>query len=945
MMTTLNVLLVEDSEDDAILVTSALRAGGVDANIERVETGAALDAALLRGQWDAVISDFDLPGFTGRAALACVKAHDSDLPFLLVSGTVGEATAVDMMRAGAHDYIMKGELSRLAPALERELREAEERRGRRRADERYRMLVEELPVAAYTGSGATPMTYVSPEIETMLGYSREEWMSNPDMYYAILHPDDHDRVVAAYDLSVETNTRFESEHRMIAADGRIVWIRDVSVIVKQPDSETPSEHGVMIDITVRKEAESHLVFQSRLLDTVGQSVITTTLDGEITFWNRGAERLFLFPREAVIGSNIVDVLRSELSMENSRALVRARESGEEHVDEMRVLRRDGTTVPILTHTTPMYGDAGDLTGIIGVSSDITERKNAEEILLHSESRYRSLVEASPDGVVLIDGDGKVLMANAQLSTMLGYSSSSAMTGTRFMEHLLDDAQLRAPRVWHHRATGLDAGTPATEYTVVRRDGSSFPAEVYSSIVQDGEAHASITTATIHDVTERMAYEAQLQHLALHDAMTGLPNRTLLQDRLRQALSAAKRTGDSLAVLVLDLDRLQGINDTYGHSVGDQVLREVGTRLAGSLRESDTLARLAGDEFAVLLPEADLFGALQTVTKLSETLETTIDVGDNRLHMGVTAGIALFPDHAEDGDRLLRFADIAMYDAKEANSGYAVYAIDRDPFSPTRLALSGDLREAIKAGELVLHYQPKMRLDSGNIDGLEALVRWNHPEHGLIAPDSFIPLAEHSGLIQPLTLWVIERAMIQCGEWRRMGFGVGISVNLSARSLYDPELTPFIVEHLQTTGVPADQFTVEITESVIMVDPERALKTLTRLNEIGVKLSVDDFGTGYSSLAYLQQLRAHEVKIDKSFVMELNKKPENEFIVRSVIDLGHNLGLDVVAEGVENQITQDALAVFACDHVQGYFLCRPMSADAMTVWLQSRKALENRKAIA
>ena len=686
------------------------------------------------------------------------------------------------------------------------------------ADERFRALVEELPVAAYTGlpGSDTPMAYASPQIESMLGYSRSQWTTDPGLYETILHPEDHDTVVATYQRSLATNARYRSEHRMIAADGRIVWIRDEAVVIHRGNAEPPSEHGVLVDIT--------------------------------------------------------------------------------------------------------------------------ERKQTEDVLLQSERRYRGLFESSPDGIVLLDDSGRMVTANTQLAHMLGYDSADALIGTTFIDHLPEDERLRAIDVWQRRNQRVDMGVQTAYYRVIRRDGSSFPAQVRTAIVPGIDADTTMATATVHDVTERAAYEAQLRHLALHDTTTGLPNRTLLEDRLKQNLSVVQRAGTTLAVLVLDFDQFKDINDTFGHSAGDEALQEVGRRLSHALRESDTIARLGGDEFGIILPESDLLGALQAATKITHVLEQPIDLAGGRFHLGVSIGVALFPDHAADGERLLRFADVAMHAAKAANSGYAVYAVDRDPYSPTRLALSGELREAIETDALVLHFQPKMQLLDGKIDEVEALVRWNHPVHGLIPPDRFIPLAEHSGLIRPLTTWVVEQALAQCGTWRSIGLDLGIAFNLSARSLYGPELTRFIIESLQTSGVPPSQLTVEITESVIMANPERAMEVLTGLTDLGVKLSIDDFGTGYSSLGYLRNLRAHEVKIDKSFVIDLDTNAENRFIVRSVIELGHNLGIEVVAEGVENQATLDILVGLRCDRVQGYFVSRPAGAADTTTWLQARESV-------
>jgi predicted signal transduction protein with EAL and GGDEF domain len=376
-------------------------------------------------------------------------------------------------------------------------------------------------------------------------------------------------------------------------------------------------------------------------------------------------------------------------------------------------------------------------------------------------------------------------------------------------------------------------------------------------------------------------------------------------------------------------------------VGDDIIREVGDRLSTVLRLSDTLARMGGDEYVILLSNTDPSGAMQTASRINAVLEQPIDVRGQRVHVGSSIGIAVYPDHSEDTDVLLRHADEAMYSAKQANIGYATYAGGSDAHNLTRLALSGQLRDAIQTDQLVLHYQPKMRLASGEIDGVEALVRWNHPQLGLVAPDQFISLAEHSGLIRPLTSWVLEKALTQCREWRDLNLDVGVAVNLSTRSLYDPDLPAVIDRLLASSGAPASNLTVEITESVIMANPDHAMDVVGQLIDVGIKLSIDDFGTGYSSLAYLRHLRAHELKIDRSFVMDLDSNDESGFIVRSVIELGHNLGLEVVAEGVESQISLDILSALKCDRIQGYHLSRPQTAEDITRWMLKRKDIRRR----
>jgi len=433
--------------------------------------------------------------------------------------------------------------------------------------------------------------------------------------------------------------------------------------------------------------------------------------------------------------------------------------------------------------------------------------------------------------------------------------------------------------------------------------------------------------------------ASLAYQAQHDALTDLPNRTLLHDRLQQVLHHApppQPGGDSasVALLLMDLDRFKEINDTFGHHHGDQLLRQVGGRLCAALRATDTVARLGGDEFAVLLPATDAQGAGAVAGTLVRTLEEPFILEGYSVSIGASIGIALAPEHGQDATTLLRRADVAMYTAKRATSGYAVYIAAQDQYSPERLGLVGELRRAIEQDQLVLYYQPKVYLRTGRLDSVEALVRWQHPVRGIVPPDQFIPLAEHTGLITSLSHWVLTAALRQCRAWRDAGLGIRVAVNLSARLLQDEHLVDSIVELLQTWGVTPDLLQVEVTESAVMADPTRALQILTRLHDMGIRIAIDDFGTGYSSLAYLKKLPADEIKIDKSFVRDMNGNADDVTIARSVIDLGHNLGLSVVAEGVEDRVVWDQLVEMGCDLAQGYYLSRPIPAAALASWVRA-----------
>ena len=429
--------------------------------------------------------------------------------------------------------------------------------------------------------------------------------------------------------------------------------------------------------------------------------------------------------------------------------------------------------------------------------------------------------------------------------------------------------------------------------------------------------------------------AASRHQALHDALTALPNRILFHDRLEQALRHAEREREPLAVLMIDLDRFKEVNDTMGHANGDLLLRLVGPRLRAVLRARDTIARMGGDEFAVLLPGTDIAGSLHVAASLHDSLEEPFELKGVTVQTEASVGVAHYPEHGADAEVLLQRADVAMYLAKRERSGHALYAPERDPYDPNRLALVGELRRAISDDELVLHYQPKIDLRTNQVSGVEALVRWAHPVRGLLAPAEFVPLAEHTSLMRPLTLWVLEKAISQCRAWREDGLEMRVAVNLAVPSLLDAQLAPDVARLLAKHEVPPGLLELEITESSIMTDPQRSIAKLEELSAMGVRLAIDDFGTGYSSLSYLKSLPVDELKIDKSFVMNMEASADDRVIVRSTIDLARNLGLAVVAEGIETHAALVRLRTLGCGEGQGFLMSRPIPAEAFVDWLAIR----------
>ena len=438
--------------------------------------------------------------------------------------------------------------------------------------------------------------------------------------------------------------------------------------------------------------------------------------------------------------------------------------------------------------------------------------------------------------------------------------------------------------------------------------------------------ADFAHAFDHMRTEISAREAHILDLAYRDTLTGLPNRAMFQDRLQQAIHAARRDSQPLTVMLMDLDRFRLVNDTLGHHIGDLLLQEVAKRLRHTLqRGSDTVVRLGGDEFAILLPTVDIDNASILARTLLVALEKPMTLEGQIIDIRGSIGLASSPTHGEDTETLMRCADVAMYQAKRNGSGYAVYDARSDQNTPGRLSLMSELRHAVEQNQLTLYYQPKVDFKDGGHYAAEALVRWIHPERGLIPPNEFIPFAEQTGYIKAITRWVLNEGIRQCAEWARLGLEVDISINISARDLMNADLPDYFTTLLQKHGCAAGRICLEITESAIFDDPGHALENLQRLNTIGCKLSIDDYGTGYSSLAYLKRLPVSELKIDRSFVQNMANDANDVVIVRSTIDLAHNLGLRVVAEGVETAAILKQLSLLGCDQAQGYFLSKPLSA--------------------
>ena len=556
----------------------------------------------------------------------------------------------------------------------------------------------------------------------------------------------------------------------------------------------------------------------------------------------------------------------------------------------------------------------------------------QEDLVANETRIRAVTENAFDAIITADERGVIDTVNHAVEKMFGYETGELIgqNVSILMPEPYSEEHDRYISKYLLTGKGRLINNRA-EVLGRRKDGSTFALEIALSEMFIGNRRYFVAVG--RDVTETKRQTAALQHQALHDALTELPNRSLLSDRIRQSILLAQREHHQLALLVMDLDRFKDINDTLGHQYGDQVLQHVAERMRAALRESDTIARLGGDEFAILLPNTGLTQAKAIADKLLRTIDEPFQIAEQVLHVGGSIGITLFPQHGEDEVTLLQRADVAMYIAKREHRGAAVYDPSTDQYSLRNLALLGELRGAIERDQLLLHYQPKIDLKSGKVYGVESLVRWQHPEHGVMYPDEFVPLAEQTGLIANLTLWALKAALSICSQYHNDDMRLDVAVNLSVRNLQDPRFPNKVVQLVDEYCGDASRLRLEITETAIMADPGRTLEVLNRLNAMGIKLSIDDFGTGYSSLAHLKQMPVDELKIDKSFVTAMLEDESDAIIVRSIIDLAHNIGIKVVAEGVENQQIYDKLKEMGCDAVQGYYMCPPVTADDLLEWVR------------
>ena len=822
----------------------------------------------------------------------------------------------------------KGELARLGRQMERmraAIRELFVDIARR--EEQFRTIVNQVPGAVFRAQPGGRIEFVSEAIEEISGYPAARFMRGTTADWAdIVCPEDRRLQRRVTRQAIVSGRSYEVEYRIIDARGAERWVLESGQPQGRPGEPGFRVDGIVSDISERKHNEMRiealLVEQGAILDNVMFGVVFTR-ERRIVSANRRSEELFGYPHGGLAGQPASSLFAS--SDEHARAedeFFPRMARGEDPRHERQFRRRDGSLLWCLvsgSSLVPGHPEAGN----VWVFADISERKRAEERLRLSATVMAHIA----DGVMVVDIAGRIVAVNPAFTTITGYAEQEALgqpwSITRSPRH---DEAFYAAMAQELHAGGIWRG----EIWASRRDGNIFPEWLTVSAVRDEQGVPTHYVGVFSDITRLKESQEQLDFLAHHDPLTRLPNRLLFQDRLLHAIGRAARENQALAVMFIDLDRFKNVNDTLGHQVGDQLLNQVAAALGARLREGDTLARLGGDEFVVLLEHVDgELGAARVAQKLVTLFEQPFTVSGHELFVTGSIGVSLFPQDALDADMLIRNADVAMYQAKaRGRNGYQFYAPEMDGEGVERLRMEALLRRAIERGEIFLHYQPQVEIETRRLLGVEALVRWHNPELGLVSPVRFIPMAEDTGFINQLGEWVLTEACRQMLRWEAAGLAVPkMAVNLSVRQVERGAMAAQVAHALEATGLAPARLQLEVTESVIMHSGDAA-DFLRELRTLGVGLAIDDFGTGYSSLAYLKQLPVDVLKIDRSFIKDISTDANDEAIAIAIIQLGKSMNLSVIAEGVENDDQAAFLLRHGCDRAQGYLYGRPVGPEEL-----------------
>ena len=1050
---TLKLLIVEDMAEDMELIVLALEAGGVNFKCDTAETATECRQMLENCEYDAVLSDYRLPAFNGLEVLRLMQELGQDIPFILVTGSLGEEAAVECIKAGMTDYVLKGRLFRLPTVLERSLQEYKMRRQQQFAIAQIqRQATREAIVNRIVQ--AMRETLVLDEVLQTTADQLHEALEISGC--TILQPNAFGNIIVRYISKaaekqglIGLNCEFAQHYRTSLAAGQTVAIEELSSLCPslQASAESIGFRTVTIapllyqqsflggiglyqcdrdrywsaeelsllkaiadqcaiaihqaelyqqaqtELAERKRAEAEVrgiqqqlaIMAANIPGSVYRAVLHP--DGTISmpYISPGVRELTGIAAEEVMARPelLTEIIHPDDKSSFDNSVAASSASLLPCDRQYRIVLKSGEVKWVQDSARFSKNENGDII-IDGVALDISDRKQAESALRQSEQRFRSLIENATDITIILDAEGIFLYISPSVKRILGYSSHQAIGRSALGTVHPDDCAAIAQTL-HKAIENPKRSQSPLEYRVRHRNGSwCYVEAVATNLLHDPAVKGIVINC--HDITQRKKAEEQLLHDAFHDSLTGLPNRALFTDRLEHALKLAKRRKDYLfAVLFLDLDRFKVVNDSLGHAIGDQLLVAIARRLEACLRVGDTVARLGGDEFVLLLEDIDgVNEATGIVNRLQKTITSPILLDGHEVFITASIGIALSSGEYEEPTNLLRDADTAMYRAKElGRARHEVFNSSMHAHALKLLQLENDLRRAIESikdpareedslpsakspqsgrsslpplsadPQFIIHYQPIVSIANNAIIGFEALVRWQHPERGLVSPNEFIPIAEETGLIVPLGRWVLRTACQQIRQWQQLFQNnppLSVSVNLSVKQFSQPDLIEYIDRVLEESHLDGSSLKLEITESVLIENSESVTAMLVQLRTRNIHLCIDDFGTGYSSLSYLHRFPTNTLKIDRSFVSRMG----GEFdlgkggidpteIVRSIVTLSHNLGMDVVAEGVEEASQLSILKGLKCEFAQGFFFSKPV--DSQTAAVLIREQAENQNLLA
>lgn len=795
----------------------------------------------------------------------------------------------------------------------------------------YKSLVESVDAIVWEADPVTfKFLFVSPQATKLLGYLPQHWIEDATFWSDHIHSEDREATVSERMTAIREGRDHELEYRMIAANGRIVWFRD-NVTVETKGNSPILLRGIMIDTSERKNAEEQLRKLSRAVEQSPNTIVIIDTQGDIEYVNSNFSLFTGYSATEVMGKNLRTLRYDNLSPELSQKMwTRLTEEGEWR-GEIENRKKSGEIYWAVLSMSSIRDDNGEITHFLVVEEDITKQKSMASALQDTQERYRMLIQNSVEAIYLHDPKSKrVLEANQAFLNLLGYTEEdlSTLTMYDFIDHDRESIAALTKQI-----NASEGGCDVGERVWRCKNGTRRRMQVTAGRMKQGGK--AIGFAIARDITEQKQAQERLRYLAHYDELTGLPNRVLFNDRLQDAMIDANGKKRLVAVMFLDLDRFKTINDTLGHEAGDALLIDVAGRLKNCIRRGDTASRLGGDEFTFVLADmAHVDDVARLAQKILASLAKPFHIAGRDLFITASIGITLYPLDQDNEAGLLKNADTAMYCAKEqGRNNFQFYTTEMNDKDLERLALETGMRSALDRKEFLLHYQPQVDLATGNIVGMEALVRWENPELGLISPAEFIPLAEETGLIVDIGEWVMYTACAQNKAWRDAGIpSLCVSVNLSTRQVMEKDLVEVVARILSKTGLDPSDLELELTESLLQ-DPEKTISVLNELHELGVHLSIDDFGSGYSSLNYLKRFPIDRLKIDRSFICDISIDQDYAAIVNAIIAMAHSLGIKVVAEGVETREQLVFLCQRQCDLMQGYYFSKPLIADAFIKLVQ------------